>query len=156
MVAKILLEILITRSEWNAIINPSSKSEKISNKAVEVSIYGAYQHADAAGDYLSTEEMFLQDPRFDCGVPYQNPHKSPFSDLSDDNSESEPFGVVEQSNQRRPNQSIPSSQSLQNVLNSLHKHEYLHSVGPDEQLTVSLLPYVPHSHFWLELIYIIK
>lgn len=138
------LEISLTASEWKAMMQPDSL--KAPNKNVEVAIFGILEDAFLVGDCLSSHDLFLQDPGFAYDTLYNNPHKFPFTDVSDGDSDSE-ISEADDSETLSIHQASGklSKSSLHYVLDNLHEHEYLHPVEPDEHLAISLFPYVSRS-----------
>ncbi|CAI7574983.1 unnamed protein product [Penicillium glandicola] len=137
------LEISLTGSEWKAMMQPDSL--KASNKNVEIAIFGLLEDAFLVGDCLSSYDLFLQDPRLAHDTLYSNPHKFPFTDISDGDSDSDISEVDDSGSlsicQLGPASGKLSKSSLQYVLDNLHEHEYLHPVESDEHLAISLFPH---------------
>lgn len=138
------LEISLTGSEWKAMMQHDSL--KAPNKNVEIAIFGVLQDASIVGECLSSHDLFLQDPRFGYDALYNNPHRFPFTDISDGDSESE-ISEADDSETLSIHQASGklSKSSLHYVMDNLHEHEYLHPVEPDEHLAISLFPYVSRS-----------
>ncbi|KGO58230.1 Helicase, C-terminal [Penicillium expansum] len=134
------LEISLTGSEWKAMMQPDSL--KTPNKNVEIAIFGVLEDAFLVGDCLSSHNLFLQDPGFAYDTLYKNPHKFPFTDFSDGDSDSD-ISEADDSETLPIHQASGklSKSSLQYVLDNLHQHEYLHPVEPDEHLAISLFPH---------------
>ncbi|KAJ5998980.1 hypothetical protein N7451_006790 [Penicillium sp. IBT 35674x] len=135
------MEVSLLASKWDDLAQ--SRFPDPARGCVEIAIFGNPDDALLVGDWLSSQNLFLQDPTFiDLIATYQNPHKFPSmdflgEDLSSEASEDEeniPTLLISQ-----PSRKV-SKHSLQYVLDHIHGHD-LQPVEPDEHLTVSLFPH---------------
>ncbi|KAJ5797976.1 helicase [Penicillium pulvis] len=135
------MEVSLLASEWDGLAQ--SKSLDPPRGCIEIAIFGNSDDAHLVGDWLSSQNLFLQDPTLiDLTATYQNPHKFPSldflgEDLSSEASEDEeniPALLINQ-----PSRKV-SKNSLQYVLDHIHGHD-LQPVEPDGHLTISLFPH---------------
>lgn len=138
------LEISLSLSEWKSGTQRHSSIAWETN--VEIAIFGARKNASLVGDCLSSGNLFLQDPNISCDLQYENPHRFPFggdflADFDNESSEVDDIGTLSIT-KLVPASAKTSTKRLEHVLDTLHEHDYLQEVQPDQNLNISLFPYV--------------
>lgn len=137
------LEISLSHSEWKSLTRRNSI--KVWETNVDITIFGTRENALVVGDCLSSQALFLQDPKVSYDLRYENPHRfSCTDDSQDSDSESSEVGGngTLSINELVPTSAKISNKRLQHILDNLHEHDYLQQVQPDEHLIIPLFAYV--------------